>query len=180
MDYGRSGAGFRIARANGKGSLVFPYKIFSGVAFSAVSCYFLYESSIFPREEMSNVQPGTWPFFLASLMLVMSIGLIVETCVRRLIARRQAAEAGIAYQDDPAPFAFKSRGMVYVYILCAIFLVFSLLLHYVNFTVASVFLIPSCMRLLGEKRRWMLAIITAGIPIIVYIIFAKILGIQLP
>ena len=156
------------------------YNIVSALGFAVVAIYILYSSSTFPIDESSNVQPGSWPTFLAWVMLALSVLLVAETLIRRMLARSVAAGEGSVFQDAPAPFDFKSRGMMYVYTLCGLFVIFSVLLHYVNFTVASVVLIPGCMRLLGEKRPWMLAVVTAGVPVVVYVIFARILGIQLP
>lgn len=159
---------------------MFPYNILSSLGFAVVSIWVLVESYGFPKNDMSTVHPGSWPSFLGWVLLILSMLLFAETLVKRRIAKRQEA-AGEAYQaDEPAPFNFRSKGIIYVYVLCGIFAVFSLVMHFVNFTVATLILIPSCMYLLGEKRPWMLAVVTVAMPIVVHVIFVRILGIQLP
>lgn len=160
---------------------MFPYNILSSIVFIFVSSYIIYESSTLPKNEYADMNPGSWPSFLGWLMLILSVLLLVETLIKRKFAGKEKTDSGDApVEDEPAPFDFTSKGMIYVYVLCVIFIAFSILLHFFNFTIASVFLIPCCMLLLGERRWWMLTSITAGVPILIHIIFALILKIQLP
>ncbi|MDR1533756.1 MAG: tripartite tricarboxylate transporter TctB family protein [Planctomycetota bacterium] len=159
---------------------MFFYNVASSLAFIFVSIFIIRESATFPQSEGPGADAAYWPSFLGWLILALSAALLAQTLFKRVQARRRAEESGSAFVPEPGPFDFKSRGMMFVYGLCAIFLVFSLLLHYVNFNVASVVLIPSCMRLLGERRLWMIAAVTAGVPLLVWVIFAKILGIMMP
>ncbi|MDR1519166.1 MAG: tripartite tricarboxylate transporter TctB family protein, partial [Planctomycetota bacterium] len=138
------------------------------------------ESATFPRSEGPGADAAYWPSFLGWIILALSAALLADTVFKRIQAKRRAEAKGTAFIPEPGPFNFKSRGMLHVYGLCAIFLVFSLLLHYFNFTAASVVLIPCCMRLLGERRLWMIAALTAGVPLLIWVIFAKILGIMMP
>lgn len=143
--------------------------------------YIIYESASFPPSDSAAIGSGYWPSLLGWMLLFLSLGLLLETLIRRGIARRKAArEASEIPADAPSPFAFRSRGMRCVYLLCGAFLVFSVILHYANYTIASIFFIPACMRTLGEKRPLRLLAVTIGMPFCVYIIFEKILGIPLP
>ena len=159
---------------------MFFYNVASSLAFIFVAVYIILESAGFPQPEGPGANPAYWPSLMGWIILILAAALLAGTVLKRVRARRRARKEGTAFIPEPSPFAFKSRGMFQVYGLCAIFLVFSPLLHYLNFTVASVVLIPGCMRLLGEKRLGMIAAVTAGVPLLVWVVFAKILGILMP
>jgi hypothetical protein len=159
---------------------MFFYNVASSLSFIFVSICIIRESATFPQSEGSGADAAYWPSLLGWIILALSVALLADTVFKRSQARRRTEAKGTAFIPEPGPFNFKSRGMLHVYGLCAIFLVFSLLLHYFNFNAASMVLIPCCMWVLGERRLWMIAAVTASVPLLVWVIFAKILGIMMP
>lgn len=161
---------------------MFPYNIASSLVFALLSVYVIYDSASFPASESGSIGSGYWPALLGWLLLFLSLGLFLETMVHRIIARRRSRSdaAQDAQSETPSPFAFKSRGMVRVYLLCGAFLAFSVVMHCLNFSIASIVFVPLCMIILGEKRPLMVIAVTIGVPIVVYVIFEKVLGIPLP
>lgn len=157
---------------------MFPYNIAASLVFGLLSIHVIRASATFPSSGTSAIGSGYWPSLLGWMLLFLAVGLLLETLVRRVIAKRRAR--GGALGEGRAPFAFASKGMRCVYYLCGAFIVFSVILYYANFIVASLFFIPACMRVLGEKRLPMLLAVTAGVPVCVYVIFEKVLGIPLP
>lgn len=60
-----------------------------------------------------------------------------------------------------------------------IILVFCVLLKFLGFMLASAFMIPTIMRLMGEKRIKVLAGLTVGVLVAVYLIFSVALSLPL-
>ena len=129
---------------------------------------------------MAKFGPGYWPHFLSSIMLLLSIGLLIETVAKRLAERRRAAAGQPATPAEAPPIRFGSPGMICVYAMCALLLLFVLLLYYINFLVATFVFVPACMWLLGRRDLPVMAAVTIGLPLAVYFIFTSLLRITLP
>lgn len=108
---------------------------------------------------------GTWPMILAVLMIILAVLLLVQSLMD--------------CSGTEGPFHM-GPGLKRVLIGIGILLVFCVLLKFLGFMIASAFMIPAVMRLMGEKRVWMLAAITAGVLLCVYVIFAVALHLPLP
>ena len=70
------------------------------------------------------------------------------------------------------PFDVRSPGFRRVLIGGGILAAYCILMKFLGFMIASAFMIPAIMRLMGEKRPWMLVGITA---VVIYVIFAVLL-----
>ena len=78
-----------------------------------------------------------------------------------------------------SPFVM-SLGLKRVLIGIVIMLVFCVLLKLFGFIIASVFMIPAIMALMGERRPLVLAGVTAGVLVFIYVVFAMVLNLPLP
>ena len=72
------------------------------------------------------------------------------------------------------------RSLKRVCVGIAILAVFCALLYFVGFMIASAFMVPAVMLLMGEKRLPVLAGLTVGVLAAVYIIFSVALKLPLP
>lgn len=154
---------------------MFWYDIAVSAAAAIISLYVFCASDRFPQASGGGMGPGYWPSFLGAILLILAVLLFAESLWKR---RRRSAAADT--EPETVPFDFASPGMRCVYCLCGVFLVFGLLLRMFNFMAGAVFLIPACMLLLGEKRIPILAAVTIGVPLAVHVIFAWMLGVELP
>ena len=136
-----------------------------------------------PPALSGNMGPGYWPSFLGYCLLVLGIALFIETLLKKRSAARSAA-AG-EQVNTQSPINFTSPGMKDVYALFAILVLFIGIMYikvlpWGNFLAATFVFVPCVMRLLGEKRYGILSLFTISVPIAVYVIFVRILGISLP
>lgn len=67
-----------------------------------------------------------------------------------------------------------------IYILIGLLALFCLLLKLFGFYVAIIYLIPSVMFLLGERRPLVLIGLTAGIVVFIVIVFVMLLQLKMP
>lgn len=112
--------------------------------------------------------PGVWPTILSIVMILLSVVLIVQTLVRP------------RPEGEEKPIDFTSSGMKRIYILIGLLALFCLLIKLFGFYVAIVYLIPSVMFLLGERRPAMLIGLTAGIVVFIVIVFVVLLQLKMP
>ncbi|MDR1535587.1 MAG: tripartite tricarboxylate transporter TctB family protein [Planctomycetota bacterium] len=127
----------------------------------------------------SSFGPGYWPSFLGWAMLALGVVLLLEALVKLAADCRRAA-AGLAVEKLPPPIDFASPGFYRVYWLILILGGFMLALRLAGFLAGTVFLTPACMILLRERRPLILAAMTAGVPVAVYLIFVRLIGVHLP
>lgn len=113
---------------------------------------------------------GVWPGILAAAMLILSCVLAAET----LLSKRAETE------NEAEPIRFRSSGMKRIYVMIGLCVAFGVFLKILGFFPSILFLVPSVMLLLGEKRPAVLAALTAGILIFVQVVFAMLLGLKMP
>lgn len=147
------------------------YNIGLSAIFLGIASWVFFAAQKLPAGKGGSFGPGLWPQVLAIALAVLSVLLLIQTLVKNI-----AGQNG----RDEEPIDFKSPGVRNVMKMCIILVIFSVLLKFIGFFVAAIFLIPSCMVLFGEKRiRW-LSGITVGVTAGVYIIFTVFLRLQLP
>lgn len=112
--------------------------------------------------------PGVWPMILSIVMILLSVILMVQTLVRP------------RPEGEEKPIDFASSGMKRIYILVGLLALFCLLIKLFGFYVAIVYLIPSVMFLLGERRPAMLIGLTVGIVVFIVIVFVVLLQLKMP
>lgn len=112
--------------------------------------------------------PGVWPMILSMAMILLSVILIIQTLVRP------------RPEGEEKPIDFRSPGMKRIYILIGLLALFCLLLKLFGFYIAIIYLIPSVMFLLGERRPLVLIGLTAGIVVFIFIVFVMLLQLKMP
>jgi hypothetical protein len=155
---------------------VFRYNLGIAAVFAAFSLYIMASASRLQPGGMAKFGPGYWPYFLGSVLFLLSLALVAETVGRRWLERRRA-EAPV---PEKPPIEFLSPGLICVYELCFLLLAFVLLLYHINFIVATLIFVPACMWLLGMRKIVTLISVTAGLPLSVYFVFTYLLKIRLP
>ena len=121
-------------------------------------------SSGLPQVE-GAIRAGTWPRVLAVLLFLLSALLMVQ--------------ALMGHSSKEEPFDIHSEGFKRVLKGIGIILVFCVLLKFLGFMLASAFMIPAIMYLMGEKRIKVLAGLTVGVLVAVYLIFSVALSLPL-
>ena len=164
-----------------KGLRVFVFDLVSAAAIMAGAIAVILYSRTLPLSESfsSGFGPGYWPSFLGHILLILGIVLLAETLMKKRRERRSAA-GGEPPIPEPPPIAFASPGMRRIYKLAGILGAFVILLLTLRFMAALTFLVPACMRLLGERRLAVLAAMTIGTPAAVYVVFVRLMGVNLP
>ena len=135
------------------------YNIGISLVLLAVSVAMFVTASGLPASNDASIGPGSWPKVLACLMGFLSI--LVDKSGRE------------------APFK-PGAELKRVCVGIAILAVFCALLYFVGFMIASAFMVPAVMLLMGEKRLPVLAGLTVGVLAAVYIIFSVALKLPLP
>lgn len=141
------------------------YNIGISLVLLAVSVAMFVTASGLPASNDASIGPGSWPKVLACLMGFLSILLLIQS-----LGDKSGREAPFK------PGAELKR----VCIGIAILAVFCALLYFVGFMIASAFMVPAVMLLMGEKRLPVLAGLTVGVLAAVYIIFSVALKLPLP
>ena len=95
---------------------------------------------------------GTWPKVLAVCMILLAVLLLIQM----------------------------GPGLKRVLTGIAIMLVFCVILNFFGFMIASAFMIPAIMILMGERRPFMLIGVTVGVLVFIYVVFAILLNLPLP
>lgn len=108
---------------------------------------------------------GTWPRVLSAALFLLAVLLMFQGVTDR--------------SGTPSPFDIHSPGFRRVLISVGIIVVFCILLKFLGFMLASAFLIPAIMRLMDEKRIPVLAGVTAGVLVFIYVVFSLILKLPL-
>ena len=111
----------------------------------------------FPYHGLSDIGGGFWPKLLGGALLLCSIGLALETALKK--------------QPDEVTIDFRSEGMKRVLIALGIMVVFSVLTY---------ILVISCAILLGERNKVKLLAIPVGVIVFIYVVFEMVLHTNLP
>ena len=119
----------------------------------------------------SGYDPGAafWPRLLAVMLVVLSIILVIQTMI-----------AGERNKEQTNPIDFKAPQMKRVYIMLGIFLIFTILLIYGGFIIASLLFVPAVMFVLGERKAFKLVLTSLILTGSVYFFFTMLLRITLP
>ena len=149
---------------------MFAYNIAVSLIAAAASVYIFVESGRFAKGVGGGMGAGYWPSFLGGVLLLLSVCLLVETLWKQW---RGAPHS-------PPPIQYRSPGMYRVYGLCGVFIVFALLLGLFGFMYGTLFLIPASMIILGERRWFVVSLVTVATPVTVHLVFTMLLGVELP
>lgn len=125
----------------------------------------IYLTLDFPYSGLSDIGGGFWPKLLGALLMLCSIGLVIDTAVCK--------ESGLTLD-------FRAPGMRRVVKMCAVMVVFCVIMRILGFLIGVIFMVPACAWIMGARDKRKLALITAGVVIFVYVIFEMMLHTGLP
>lgn len=108
------------------------------------------------------------PYGLAWLFIGLGVLQWVQVVVNRL---RQAPDVTVK---------LASPQVLRAYLVALIMLIYSAMLYYLGFIIASLLLVPFIMWMMGEKRPWFLALVSAAIVAAIYLFFEVIFNSPLP
>lgn len=108
---------------------------------------------------------GAWPRTLSVVLFLLAALLMLQGLTD--------------HSGTPSPFDIHSPGFRRVLIGVGIIAVFCVLLKFLGFMLASAFMIPAIMRLMDEKRLPVLAGVTAGVLVFIYVVFSLVLKLPL-
>lgn len=141
--------------------------IFTGFIFLAVGI-FAYVSSLGMVAKNANdvLGPSFWPKILAVIMIILSVMLFVESLLMK--------------SDIPSPIDIHSEGFHRVLKIFVVLVIFAVLIYFAGIYIAMLFMMPAVMYLHGEKKIPLMAGITVGMIVFVYLVFGKALHVPLP
>ena len=137
-----------------------------GLALGAYSLISFYTAAVQTRWIMS---PYLFPLLLSVFAILLSVSLFGEG--RYELSR---ARAGVV----PAKPARFMPGKVLAVVLMSV--AYYVLISLIHFIPASVIFLAALICCLGERRRWMIAAVAIGMPLILYALFALGLSVRLP
>ncbi len=136
------------------------YDIVLSLILMALSGAMFFSAGKLPEVE-GAIGAGAWPRFLSVVLFLLAVLLLIPALLNR--------------SSGENPFDVRSPGFRRVLIGAGILAAYCILLKFLGFMIASAFMIPGIMRLMGEKRPWMLAVLTAAVLAAIYVIFAVML-----
>ena len=115
-----------------------------------------------PVGTVREPQPGFFPLLAGILMTVLSVLLLIHAC----LGRSTGVEAfGSLWRP-----AILIMGMI----------VYTLILDFMGYVIATIILSATILGVLGIKTWWILAGVSSGVSIGSYVVFGRLLGITLP
>lgn len=138
--------------------------LFLGTALAVYSLYSFHTAAVQTSWIMS---PYLFPLLLAVFTILIALSLLLEGI----------HECGAAAGKETAPGAFQLKSVAVVMLLCV---VYAALLPYLNFVIATMLFLAAFIWYLGERRIWLVALISIVMPVLLYLIFAVGLSVRLP
>jgi len=139
-----------------------------GIALGVYSLYSYHSAVVQTAWIMS---PYLFPLLLATFAVAIAFSLFMEGRYQVVSAREKEGEAEVpaAKMDIKKLLCVIGLGIAYV-----------VLINYITFVPATVLYLAAMIWLLGERRIWMIAAISVGMPILLYVLFAVLLNVRLP
>lgn len=125
----------------------------------------IYLTLDFPYSGLSDIGGGFWPKLLGALLMLCSIGLVIDTAISK---------------ESELTLDFRTPGMQRVVKMCAVMVIFCVIMKFLGFMIGVIFMVPACAWILGARDKKKLALITAGVVVFVYAVFEVMLHTGLP
>ena len=139
-----------------------------GIALGVYSLYSFQTTAVHTEWIMS---PYLFPLLLATFAVAIAFSLFMEGRYEVVSMREQeeGSNVSVPKMDTKKLLCVIGLGIVYV-----------LLINFITFIPASMLYLAAMIWLLGERRIWMIAAISVGMPLLLYVIFAVLLNVRLP
>ena len=141
------------------------YNLIAAAVFALIGAGMIAAVSNFEYNGLADIGAAFWPRVLGVLLIILAAAYAAETFLS---------------SEETIRIDFKTEGLKRVYSMCGILLVFSICIRVLGFFCGAAFFIPSCMWVFGERNRKNLLAITAGVVLLVYLVFVVLLQIGLP
>lgn len=135
-----------------------------GAALGAYSLYSFHTAAVQTSWIMS---PYLFPLLLAVFTVLIALSLLLEGLHECAAAEGKAAESG----------SFQIQKIGVALLLC---IAYAALLPHLNFIIATMLFLAAFIWYLGERRVWLVALISIAMPVLLYLIFAVGLSVRLP
>jgi hypothetical protein len=139
-----------------------------GIALGVYSLY-SYQSAVVRTDWIMS--PYLFPLLLATFAVAIAFSLFMEGRFEVVTAREKEGktDVSVARMDIKKLLCVIGLGIAYV-----------ILINFITFIPASVLYLAAMIWLLGERRIWMVAAISVGMPLLLYVLFAVLLNVRLP
>lgn len=144
------------------------YNVILGIIFLllSVGAYVLADGMV-ARLSTDPLGPGFWPKCLAVTLGIFSIILILQGLFKKS-------------DDSQSPFHFKSEGFRRVALLAGDLAVFLMITYFIGIYIGLLFMVPSCMYLLGERNIKIMISFGIGTCVFIFVVFKLLLMVPLP
>lgn len=143
--------------------------IITGSLMLAMSVFaYVYSTRLKAKLPTDPLGPGTWPKWLSIALGFFSIILILQGILTK---KENAAKES---------FDFNSEGFRRVCKLCGVLILFVALTYVVGIYLGLVFMVPTTMYLLGERKKSVLIGFTVGAIVFIFVVFKMLLMVPLP
>lgn len=180
------------------------YNYISAVCFMAIGIYVFIEASGYKQSGIGQQNPALWPEVIAAIMIICSIGLILETVFKKEEKPEQKQAAGANQDETEAMIEERMRevnsgdllaelgggeeedidwtspGMKRVYAGMGMVLAFLVIMNTLGMVIGLLLLIPGIMFLMNCKNKLAYVLVPVGVVLFVYVFFAKVMTITLP
>lgn len=145
-------------------SLLKNNRLLEGVIIAIVSIFFIFESLKLHNNQSWALSPALFPLIITISILLFSIGLIVKSLK----------------PDYVDPKALKGEGFKRLALIILISFLYLLVLSKLHFLISSIIYLLLFLFILGERRWWLLGIISIITPLLIEYIFGNLLNVFLP
>lgn len=147
-----------------KKSILKNNRLIEGIVIGLVSIFFIFESLKLHNNQSWALSPALFPLIITVSVLLFSIGLIVKSL----------------RSDYKEPDAVKSEGFKRLALIILISFLYLIILPKLHFLTATIIYLFLFLFILGERRWWLLGIISIVTPLLIQYIFGNLLDVFLP
>lgn len=115
----------------------------------------IYLSKDFPKEVSSAPGPGFYPTILGILLIILAILLVLNSFLKQSSQKTN----------------FWSKEARRVYFTFGLTVIYSILMYYVGFYLATVLFLVTTMLFMGVKKKWLVVVMTFLITLFIFIVF---------
>ena len=181
------------------------YNYLSAACFMAIGVYVFIEASGYKQSGIGQQNPALWPEVIATIMIICSIGLILETIFKKeekteevrkpadenldeteamLEERMKEVNSGDLLAElaggEEEVIEWTTPGMKRVYAGMAMVAAFLVIMNVFGMIIGLLCLIPGIMFLMNCKNKLAYILLPVGVVAFVYVFFAKVMTITLP
>lgn len=139
-------------------------RLIEGIVISLLSIFFIVESLKLHNGQSWALSPALFPLIITISILLFSLSLIIKSLKEK-------------HADTEAIRTQGAVKLIFVIIISILYLIFLQKLHFLISSIIYLFLF---LFILGERRWWLLEIISLITPALIQYIFGNLLGVFLP